>query len=60
MTIVITDDCSRADLAETLALLNLEAKALSRRGYTGLHSAEYARWHDRINAVLTDWQNASA
>lgn len=51
----VTDDTTRLDLAETLALLNAEAKAMSRRGKVGMLSAEYERQHRRIDAVLDDW-----
>lgn len=54
----VTDDTTRAELAETLALLNAEAKALTRRGHTGTRSAEYAAWHERIDALLEEWQQA--
>jgi len=54
-TVRITDDTTRDDLAETLALLNAEAKALSRKGHTGTRCSEYAAWHGRINAVLSGW-----
>lgn len=54
----ITDDTTRAELAETLSYLNQGAKVLSRKGWTGLASAAYALQHERINAVLTDLLNA--
>lgn len=54
----VTDETTAEELAETLALLNAEAKALSRRGYIGTRSAEYKAWHGRIDAVLGDWQRA--
>lgn len=50
----ITDDTTREELAETLALLNADAKAISRRGYVGTASAEYAAKHRQINGVLGD------
>lgn len=51
----VTDETTPEELAETLALLNAEAKALTRRGFIGTRSPEYAAWHARINAVLGDW-----
>lgn len=60
MTIVlITDGTTRDELAETLALLNAEAKALSRRGFTATRGEKYAMWHEYINSVLDDWQAAT-
>lgn len=56
----ITDDTTRAELAETLSYLNQGAKVLSRKGWTGLASAAYALQHERINAVLDDLQAARA
>ena len=56
----ITDDTTRADLADTLAILNAEAKDMSRRGKVGTLSADYARQHERINAVLEDYGRAPA
>lgn len=56
----VTDTDTRADIAETLELLNTDAKAMSRRGFTVTRGAEYARQHDRINAVLSDWEQAKA
>lgn len=50
----ITDETTRDELAEALAHLCAEAKAMSRRGYVGTQCEEYAHWHQRINAVLTD------
>ncbi len=58
--IVVTDDTTRSELAETLALLNTDAKALRRRGYVGVAGAEYAKVHSIINSVLDDYQFASA
>lgn len=52
--VLVTDDTTREDLAETLAHLNEGAKAMRRRGYVGTRSAEYARQHERIDAVLVD------
>lgn len=52
--VVITEDTTRADLAETLALLNVAAKAMSRRGKVGTMSDAYRVQHGRIDAVLED------
>ena len=55
-----TDTTTRPelDLPGILDHLNAEAKAMSRRGHTGTDTVEYAIQHDRINAVLTAWQDA--
>lgn len=52
--VVVTDDTTRAELAETLALLNADAKVLSRRGKCGTLTEDYALRHRRIDAVLGD------
>ena len=54
----VTDEDTRADLAETIGILNAEAMRLSRQGFTVTRGAEYARAHARIDAVLTDWERA--
>lgn len=59
-TILVTDDTTRAELADTLAILCAEAKAVRRRGLTGVRSENYAAWHRRIDAVLRDWEKAKA
>lgn len=56
----ITDDTTRPDLAETLALLNAEAKAISRRGKAAMLGEEYRLRHEYINSVLEDWEAAPA
>jgi len=48
--VVVNDD----NLVEMLALFNADAKAISRRGYVGVHGAEYVKAHDLINALLDD------
>lgn len=53
-TLVVTDDTTREELLEALTNLCAGAKAMSRRGYIGTRSAEYARQHERIDAVLSD------
>ena len=53
--VVIDDTTTRAEIAVTLSILNADAKAMSRRGRVGTLSAEYARQHQRIDAVLADW-----
>ena len=58
--VVVTEDTTRAELAETLALLNTDAKAMSRRGKVGTLHPDYARQHERIDAVLEDWMRAPA
>jgi hypothetical protein len=61
VTIVrVTEDTTREELAETLALLNADAKAMSRRGKSAMLRPEYERAHKRINAVLTDYLAASS
>ena len=54
--VVVTDDTTLEQLAETLHLLNAEAKAMSRRGKCGTDTDEYRRWHERISAVLDDYE----
>ena len=54
MTIVVTDDTTRADLILALGYLNATAIAIRRKGYTGTASAEYTRQHARIDALLTE------
>lgn len=55
MTIVVTDDTTAAELAETLQLLNADAKSIHRRGHIGTASADYTRAHERIDAVLSEY-----
>lgn len=50
----VTDDTRRPDLAETLALLNAEAKTISRRGKAAMLGDDYRLRHEYINSVLTD------
>lgn len=50
--VVITADTTRDELAETLRLLNDNAKRIHRRGYVGTASVAYEREHQRIDAVL--------
>jgi len=50
----VTDEDTRADLAETIGILNAEAMRLSRQGFTVTRGAEYARAHERIDAVLDE------
>lgn len=54
--IKVTPDDTLEDLAETLALLNAEAKKFSRRGRCGTDTDEYQRWHQRLDAVLDDYE----
>ena len=58
--VVVTDSTPRADIAEAIGWSNGTAKSIRRKGYLGTASAEYARIHARIDALLTDWQNAPA
>ena len=60
MTIVITDDTSRADILLALHYLNDTAKDIRRRGYVGTASDAYARQHARIDALLTELQRVPA
>lgn len=53
--IVVTDDTTADELAETLAILNAEAKAMSRRGHYGTETAAYRLQHERIDAVLGEY-----
>lgn len=52
--VVVTDDTTMDQLAETLAILNDEAKAISRRGRCGTETAEYRLWHERIDVLLDE------
>lgn len=56
--VVVNDTTTKAELAETLALLNDNAKRIYRRGYVGTASEAYVLAHRRINAVLDSWQDA--
>lgn len=56
----VTEDTTKAELAETLALLNGEAMRISRRGEVGIRSKAYTIQHERINAVFEDWERAKA
>lgn len=44
------------ELAETLAILNAEAKAMSRRGKAYDRDEAWAAWHRRLDAVLSDYE----
>lgn len=57
---VITEQDTRADLAETLAHLNAEAKAEARRGLAGIRGDRYSVLHANIDCVLTSWELAEA
>lgn len=56
----ITDETTRAELVECLALLNENAKRIYRRGYIGTASEAYVLAHRRINAVLDSYEDAKA
>jgi hypothetical protein len=60
--LLVTDGASRKDLAETLALLNLDAKRLPHVVEPSTTKGAPTLWtiaHRRINAVLDEWQAAS-
>jgi hypothetical protein len=46
-------ELDRADLLDLLWEFNADAKALSRRGYCGTATVEYADAHGAIDDVLT-------
>lgn len=52
--VVMSDETKRKVQLARLARLNAEAKALSRRGYVGSATAEYAGWHQQINELLSE------
>lgn len=52
--IVVTDDTTLDELAETIAILNAEAKTRSRRG-KAFDDEDYATWHNRISAVVDEY-----
>lgn len=54
--VTVTEDTTLEAIAETIGLLNAEVKAMSRRGYIGTRTAEYAQWHARLNDVLDDYE----
>lgn len=56
----VTDDTTTDDLLEALGHLNTVAKATRRRGPIGTRTPAYAAQHERINAVLDEWQAATA
>lgn len=43
----------RAELLTALHNMNATAKAISRRGYVGIHSPEYDRRHADLDDLLT-------
>ncbi len=49
----VTEDTTREDVILALGYLNATAKDISRRGYTGLASADYENMHARIDRLLT-------
>jgi hypothetical protein len=59
-TIHVTDDTTRAELAEAITHLSHEAERIRRRGYIGTRSQDYERQHGRINALLDDLERAKA
>lgn len=54
----VTDSTTKAEIAETLRLLNDGAKRLHRRGHVGIASEAYACQHRRLNSVLDYWEQA--
>jgi len=46
-------ELTEPDLRELLAAFNADAKALSRRGWCGTATAEYADCHASIDQALT-------
>lgn len=52
--VVVTDDTTRAELLELLALKNADAKTMSRRGRSHRARPEYARCHAMLNDILDD------
>lgn len=56
--VIVTDDSTKADIAEAIGWTNGTAKHIRRKGFTGTASAEYTRIHGLIDSLLTDWQNA--
>ncbi len=55
MTIVVTDDTTRLDLATAIALVNADAKRHSRRGRIGTTGADYARLHAIVDELVAEW-----
>lgn len=58
---LVTDGASREDLAETLTLLNRDAKRLPNVIEPSTMRGVPTPWsiaHARLNAVLDDWQAA--
>lgn len=49
----VTEETTRDDVIAALGYLNATAKDISRRGYTGTESADYASMHARIDGLLT-------
>lgn len=58
--VLITDDTTRADIAEALEHANKRAKAMSRRGRTGTRHPDYDVIHDMLNNLLCDYEEAPA
>lgn len=52
--VIVTDDSTRADIAEAIGWTNGTAKHIRRKGYTGTASDAYTRQHARIDALLTE------
>lgn len=56
-TIRVTDDYDRAHITDAIALLNVDAKAMSRAGKTRTLTPSYAATHARINALLDELES---
>ena len=54
----ITDNTDRATIAARLRRLNAEAMEISRRGFVGTRSDEYAVRHATLSLLLYQWQQA--
>lgn len=50
----VTDDTTEAELLVSIALLNAEAKRLSRQGKSAMLTPAYGANHERINALVTE------
>lgn len=53
MSLLLEPETSRADIEEALDHVNSLAKRCPAH-----FEAEWAKWHEQINQLLTDWQAA--
>ncbi len=62
MTIRVTDDTTRHELAEAIDNLNRSAKRAQHivEKFSDDEPTEWTRWHRRIDALLEDWMKAPA